>query len=168
MRGLERARPRSARGSWWALLLRSRLFGQNVRTPQEAIQPVRHFQGGQDCRCCAVKGMMFMYTYLRVPFPISEGSICSPLYLCPPAGRCGGGAGGRALALQPGDGFECYQTVSCQKLLSLQPANPLWHAVRYPFGELSLATSPILCRYMVLSCFATFTAHRWGFCLRYH
>lgn len=83
MRGLERTWPRSAWGSWWALLLRSRLFGQNVRTPQEAIQPVRHFQGGQDCRCCVVKGMMFGYTYLRVPFPISNGSICSLLYLCP-------------------------------------------------------------------------------------
>lgn len=83
VRGLEGTWPRSAWGSWWALLLRSQLFGQNVRTPQEAIQPVRHFQGGQDCRCCVVKGMMFGYTYLRVPFPISNGLICLLLYLCP-------------------------------------------------------------------------------------
>lgn len=77
----------SAQGSWWALLLRSRLFGQNVRTPQEAIQPVRHLQGGQDCRCCVVKGMMFVYIYL--PFPVSRGSMCSLLYSCP-SGWCRG------------------------------------------------------------------------------
>ena len=83
VRGLERAWPWSAQGSWWALLLRSRLFGQNVWTPQEAIQPVRHLQGGQDCRCGVVKGMMFVYASLWVPFPTSDGSVCSPLYPSP-------------------------------------------------------------------------------------
>lgn len=81
--------PWSARGSWWALLLHSQLFGQNVRTPQEAIQPVRHFQGGQDCRCCVVKGMMFVCIYLWVHFLVSRGSVCSLLYLCP-SGWCRG------------------------------------------------------------------------------
>lgn len=83
VRRLECSWPRSAQGSWWALLLRFQLCGQNVRTPQEAIQPVRHLQGGQDCRCCVVKGMMFVNTYLWVSFPISDGSICSSLYSSP-------------------------------------------------------------------------------------
>lgn len=78
-----------AQGSWWALLLCSQLFGQNVRTPQEAIQPVRHFQGGQDCRCCVVKGMMFVYIYFWVPVPLSRRSVCSLLCSCP-SGWCSG------------------------------------------------------------------------------
>lgn len=103
--------PWSAQGSWWALLLRSRLFGQNVRTPQEAIQPVRHFQGGQDCRCCVVEGMMFVYIYSWVPFPVSRGSLCLCCTRVPSGTVQRGGTGGRALALQHGDGFECYETI---------------------------------------------------------
>lgn len=58
-------------GSWWALLptlcLCSRPSGQNVRTAQEAVQPVRHLQGGQDCRCGVVKGMVVVYVAYPAP-----------------------------------------------------------------------------------------------------
>lgn len=119
-----------AQGSWWALLLCSQLFGQNVRTPQEAIQPVRHFQGGQDCRCCVVKGMMFVYIYLWAPFPLSRGSVCSLLCSCP-LGWCGGE--GQVEELLP---FSMEVVLSFIKpyhiiiiSLSLQLNNLLWHAL---------------------------------------
>lgn len=145
VRGLERAWPWSAWGSWWALLLHSCLSGQNVRTPQEAIQLVRHFQGGQDCRCCVVKGMIFVYASLQVPFPISNRSICSLLYPCPQLDSAEQGSRWKSTCLSAQRWFECCQTISCQILLSLQPDNVLWHAVRYSFRELSLAIFPVLC-----------------------
>lgn len=40
-----------------------------------------------------------------------------------------GGTGERALALQHGGDFECYQTIQFQILLSLQLDNLLWHGI---------------------------------------
>lgn len=119
--------PWSAQGSWWALLLRSWLLGQNVRTPQEAIQPLRHFQGGQDCRCCVAKGMMFVCIYYSLPYLQGINLFFAVLLSLRVMQR--GGTGGRALAFQHGDDFKCYQTILCQILSSLQVDNLLWHAL---------------------------------------
>lgn len=149
VRDLECSWPRSARGSWWALLLRSWLSGQNVRTSQEAVQPVRHFQGGQDCRCCVVKGMMFACAFLRVPFP--NGLVCSLLYLSPELG--GAERGNRWKSSCP-SAWRWLWVLSnhfmpnmhiCKYAISCQSDNLLWHASRCPFRELSLATFPVLC-----------------------
>lgn len=87
--------PQALWGSWWALLpalcLCSQPFGQNVRAAQEAVQPVWHLQGGQDCRCGVVKGMVVVY----VAYPVPSSSRVLQV----------GGSGGGTCILQHADGL---------------------------------------------------------------
>lgn len=94
-------------------------------------------------------------------FPsLSPGDWSVLCCICVPSGMMQrGGTGRSTLALQHGGSFECYQTISCLILLSLQLDNLLWHAV---FGRAPwLSSLPSALKQSLVWNF------RWVFCVRW-